>query len=118
MPVKINKFPYDESMSDFHDEEFERLAEAVRSLFFRRLKHFPLATDISFQCAMHIVSTTDDEAHCFPVAVFSVDKEIESVLGPGNPSVSTFLMDCISDVFRGQRTPNFIGKVAEKPNAE
>lgn len=119
-PMKINKFPYDEStpLSNFHDDEFSRLAEAVRSLFFRRLKHFPLATEITFQCAMHIVTTTEDEDHCFPVAVFSVDKEIESVLGPGNPSVSVFLMDCISDVFRGQRKPNFIGIVAEKPNAE
>ena len=117
-PVILNKFPYDESLSNFHYEEFGRLAKAVKSLFFRRLKHFPRATEISFQCAMHIVTTTEDEAHCFPVAVFSVDKEIEFVLGPGNPSVSDFLMDCISDVFRRQTTKHFIGIIAEKPSAE
>ena len=117
-PVKLNKFPYDESLSTFHYEEFERLVKAVESLFFRRLEHFPLATEISFQCVMQIVTTTEEEAHYFLVAVFSVDKEIESVLGPGSPSVSDFLMDCISDVFRGQSTRNFIGIIAEKPNAE
>ena len=98
--VKLDEAPYDDAMSKADNNEFSRLTEAARSLFFRRLNQFPrLRTDPTFQFAMHI-ATSEDEAHCFPVAIFFVAQGIDSVSGPGNPNVLDILMDSVSDVFR------------------
>jgi hypothetical protein len=44
--LKPNEAPYDGALSEVHKNQFSRLMEAARSLFFRRLNQFPsLRTD-------------------------------------------------------------------------